>query len=94
MALRDYKQFKKRLLNDSKVKKAYEDLGPEFALIEMFIKKRLEKGLTQKTLAQKLGTKQSAISRLESGAYNPSFSFLQKVARAMDAELEVALTEK
>ena len=89
-----YRQFKKRLLKDKEIKEAYEKLGPEFAVIEMVIKKRIERGLSQKELAQKIGTKQSAISRLESGDYNPSLSFLQKVGEALDVKLKISLAEK
>jgi len=91
MKTKSYKQFKKELLKNKEIKQAYEGLGPEFALIEIIIKKRIEKGLTQKELAKKIGTKQSAISRFESGACNPSFSFLQKVAGALDTRLKVSL---
>lgn len=90
----NYIQFKKRLLKNKEIKKAYEKLGPEFILIEMIIKRRIEKGLSQKELAQKIGTKQSAISRLESGNYNPTFVFLQKIAEALDTELEISLLKK
>ena len=45
--------------------------------------------MTQKDLAEKIGTKQSAISRLESFDANPSFKFLKKVAKAFDAKLVV-----
>ena len=94
MRAKNYKQFKKKLLKDKEIKKAYEELGPEFALIRMIIKKRLEKGLTQKELARRIGTKQSAVSRLESGAYNPTLSFLKKVAEALDSELKISLIKK
>lgn len=40
-----YKQLKKKLLKDKKIKQAYEKLGPEFTVIEMIIKRRIEKGL-------------------------------------------------
>ena len=53
------------------------------------IERRLAKGLTQSDLAKKLGTKQSAIARLESGNYNPSLAFLNKVATALDTKLKV-----
>ena len=89
-----YKQLKKELLKDKGIKRAYEKLGPEFAVIEMIITKRIEKGLSQKELAKKIGTKQSAISRLESGTYNPSLSFLQKVGEALGAKLKISLAEK
>jgi len=94
MQKKTYRQLKRELLKDKKIKYAYEKLGPEFAMIEMIIKKRIERGLTQKELARKIGTKQSAISRLESGTYNPSISFLQKVGEALGAKLKISLTEK
>ena len=94
MRKKTYKQLKRELLKDKKIKYAYEKLGPEFAVIEMIIKKRIEGGLSQKELAQKIGTKQSAISRFESGTYNPSLSFLQKVGEALNVKLKIFLTEK
>lgn len=94
MRKKTYRQLKKELLKNEKIKEVYERLGPEFAVIEMIIKKRIEKGLSQKELARKIGTKQSAISRLESGTYNPSLSFLQKVGEALGAKLKISLAER
>lgn len=93
--MKNYTKFKKRLLSGkSRVKKAYEELGPEFEIIALLIKTRLHKRLSQKELAEKIGTKQSAISRLESGGYNPSLSFLYKIADALDARLKVSVNVK
>ena len=92
--MKNYKQFKTKLLKNRKILKAYEDIGPEFELVKMIIQKRIKRGLTHKDLARQIGTKQSAISRLESGSYNPSFSFLQKVGEALDAKFKISLTEK
>jgi len=94
MEKKTYKQFKRELLKNKKIRDAYENLGPEFAVITMIIKERIKKGLSQKELAKKIGTKQSAISRLESGTYNPSLSFLQKVSEALDARLKISLVKK
>jgi len=63
----------------------------EYRIIEEIILARKEKNLTQKDLAELIGTKQSNISRLESGNYNPSLDFLQKVASAMGKKLEVRI---
>ena len=93
MKKKTYKQLKREILKDKKIKEFYEKLEPEFAVIEMIIKKRIEKGLSQEDLAKKLSTKQSAISRLESGIYNPSFSLLQKVSEALDTKLKISLIE-
>jgi predicted transcriptional regulator len=89
--MRSYKQFKAKLLRDKEIRKEYERLGPEFELVRLLIRKRLEKGLTQHELARKVGTKQSAISRLESGRYNPTMSVLQKVAKALGSKLEISI---
>lgn len=90
--MKTYAKFKKQLLQDREIRKAYEELGPEFALVKTIIKKRIEKRITQAALARKIGTKQSAISRLESGEYNPTLAFLGKVARALDSKLEVSIS--
>ncbi|MEK7655321.1 MAG: helix-turn-helix transcriptional regulator [Patescibacteria group bacterium] len=90
--LKSFVGLKRKLLKDKKILTAYEKLGPEFALIESIIEKRLNKGMSQKALAQKIGTKQSAIARLESGSYNPSVAFLDKVAKALDSELMISLS--
>lgn len=53
---------------------------------------RVEAGLTQSELAEKVGTTQSAISRLESADYEGhSLRMLGRIADALNARLEVAL---
>jgi len=89
--MRNYSQFKKELLKDKRVKEAYKELGPEFNFIRTLIKKRIEKGLSQEDLAKRIGTRQSAISRLESGSHNPTFKILNKVARALDSEIKISI---
>lgn len=91
---RTYAHFKKRMLKDPVIRETYRDLDPEFAIAATLIKRRLERRLTQKDLAERIGTKQSAIARLESGAYNPSLSFLHKVADALDARLEISVSAR
>lgn len=86
-----YAQLKKKMLADARVKASYEALGPEFVLVRELIKKRLAAGLSQNALARKVGTKQSAISRLESGTYNPTVGMLRKVARALGADVHIVL---
>ncbi|OGG30231.1 transcriptional regulator [Candidatus Gottesmanbacteria bacterium RIFCSPLOWO2_01_FULL_46_21] len=85
-----FEEHKKKLLADPEVKKYYDELEPEYALIRSVIDKRLKKKMSQAQLAKKVGTRQSAISRLESGESNPSFKFLQKVARALDSSLHIS----
>lgn len=89
--MKSYTEIKKEFLKDPAFRKAYEELGPEFELASMIIEKRLRKGLTQKALAKKIGTQQSAIARLESGDYNPTIAFLEKVSKALGARLSISL---
>lgn len=79
------------MLLDPVVKKEYDIFQPEMAIIKAIISARIAKQLTQQALAQKIGTKQSVISRLESGRSNPSVAFLKKLAGALDTRLEIRL---
>ncbi len=90
--MKDYKKFKKQLFENKNIKKAYDNLGSEFALIRMIIEKRLKKGFTQTQLAQKIGTKQPVISRFECGTYNPSVKFLFRLADALGADLRISIS--
>lgn len=85
-------QLMEEAFKDPGVKAEYDRLEPEFAMIDAMIAKRIEKKMTQKALATKLHTKQSAISRLESGLYNPSIKFLRDVAKALDSKLNITLS--
>lgn len=50
---------------------------------------RKAQGMTQETLAERVGTKKSNISRLESGRYNPSLDFLVKVADGLGKQIQI-----
>lgn len=89
--MKDFSEIKKKWFKNPKFKKEYDALEPEFALAEVLIRQRIEKGFTQAQLAKKIGTKQSAISRLESGDYNPTLEVLKKVARALGSKIEISL---
>ena len=90
--MKNYRDLKKKWLRDPAARKAYDELEAEYRLIESIIERRLARGITQAGLAKRLGTKQSAIARLESGTYNPTFGFLKKVAKALDGKLKVTIS--
>ncbi len=85
----DFEVWEKEKLKDPQFKTEYDRLQPEFALIEAVLKARKEKGLTQKEIAEKIGTKQSVISRLEKGGANPTVAFLKRLAEAFSSRLEI-----
>lgn len=87
----DFDKHLAEMMKDDEFKAEYEALTPEYELRRQLIQARLEKKMTQKQLAEKVGTKQSNIARLESGNYNPSIQFLQKVADALNKKISVAL---
>ena len=88
----DFDVWLKEELKDPDFKSEFDRQQPEFAVINAIIVARRKKGITQKSLAQKIGTKQSVISRLESGRANPSVAFLKKLARALNSHLEIRFT--
>lgn len=92
MKLRNFDDFLKELLKDPQTKREFDALEPEYKLIEQVIANRLKKGYSQAQLAAKIKTKQSAISRLESGGYNPTLEFLNKVSTALGCKLTISLT--
>ena len=90
----DWREHKKRLLQDPEYREQYEALEPEYQLAAALIRLRLAKGLTQEELARLLHTKQESIARLESGSSLPSLSMVKRVADALDADLEIKLQPK
>jgi transcriptional regulator with XRE-family HTH domain len=90
----DWREHKKRLLQDPEFREQYEALEPEYQLAAALIRLRLAKGLTQEELARLLHTKQESIARLESGSSLPSLSMVKRVADALDADLEIKLQPK
>lgn len=89
-----FDEHKKELMKDPEFVRAYQELQPEFAIIRKIIEARIKDGITQKKLAKRMGTKQSAISRLESGNANPSLSFLGRLAEALNSRLEIRFLPK
>lgn len=75
--------------------KAWDALEEDYAALESLLEARKEAGLTQETLAARMGTTKSAISRLESSfrdeRHSPSFATLKKYAKACGRRLVLQL---
>ena len=90
MAKRDMPRFEDWELekqNDAEFMEAAQALEPGYQVARL----RISRGLTQAQLASMVGTRQPSIARLENGSSQPSLSFLQKIAEALDAKIEVRL---
>lgn len=90
--MKSWSALKAEWMKDQEFKKEYERLAPRYAIVSQLIEARAKKGLTQKELAQKVGTKQSAIARLEGGNVNPTLDFLEKIAEVLGCKLTIRLT--
>ncbi|MEI8062397.1 MAG: helix-turn-helix transcriptional regulator [bacterium] len=79
----------RRSMKDPEYKRHYDALELEFQIIHLIIKARREKNITQKKLAEMIGTTQSVIARFESGKGNPTLNFLQKLTFALGTKLKL-----
>lgn len=87
------KTFKSTALRQPGVKAAYDELDDEFRFLDEILKARHAAGLTQGEVAKRVGTTQSAVARLESGAgrHSPSIATLQRYAKALGYRVELKL---
>lgn len=91
-----HKQLRTQALADPAVKAEFAKLSDEFSLLDEFLKARTSQGLTQAQVAEKIGTTQSAVARMESGSdkHSPSLATLTKYADALGCKLEVRLVRR
>ncbi len=90
-----YREHRKELLKDKRVREEYEKLFPEYELARSIIEQRLKKKMTQGDVAKKAGMPQSTISRIEGLTHGlPKLSTLKKIANALDAKIVIKLEAK
>ena len=83
-----FKKIKEQWIKNPGFKKGFEYLDENFSFTRAIIDQRIKHGMTQKQLAEKIGTKQSAISRFESRDSNPRFSFAKRLAAGVGLKLD------
>ncbi len=77
--------------NDPQYARAYADMEEEFQFVRELIQARIRAGLTQHQIAEKMGTTQSTVARLESGGTMPSLRSLHKYAQATGSKVRIVL---
>ncbi len=70
---------------------AYDDEARISAFRALVHRLRTDAGLTQAELAERMGTTQSAIARMEGGGVRPTLETLEKLARALGSDLVVGV---
>lgn len=91
-----YDEMKAKMLENPAVRAEYERIErDEMPMMDTLLAARKEAGLTQAQVAERMGTKATAVARLESallsGKHSPSISTLQKYAKALGKRLDVRL---
>ena len=82
-----FEDWEAEQMQDQEFRAALEELEPAYQITRL----RLQRGLTQRQLAELAGTKQPSIARLEGGDTEPRISFLRRVAKALGARVEVRI---
>lgn len=89
--MKTLRTLKTELLTDTDTRAEYDAMAGEFSMARELIAARSRAGLTQGEVAQRMGTTQSVIARLESGKRAPSMRSVQRYAQAVGARAVVHL---
>ena len=89
--MKTLKDIKRELLANPAVQAAYESQSAEFEMACELIAARIRAGMTQSDVAQRMGTTQSVVARLEGGKTVPSLRSVQRYAQAVGAHAVVRL---
>jgi ribosome-binding protein aMBF1 (putative translation factor) len=81
----------RRMRDDPAYRDAYDALEGEFTLVNALIEARTRARLSQAEVARRMGTTESAVSRLESGRVKPSTRTLERYANATGHKLRLSL---
>lgn len=87
----DFQEYINRQLKNKEFKNDFNEFGKQLEVSYQILKLRKQKKMSQLELAQKIGTTQSNIARLESGRENFTIGFLNKIAVAFNKELEICI---
>ena len=89
--MKTLKALKTELLAQPDTRAAYEAQAAEYAMARELIAARTRAGLTQADVAQRMGTTQSTVARLEAGKAAPSLRSVQRYAQAVGCRAVVRL---
>lgn len=87
----DFENHLAKQIKNSEFAAAYDELEAQYAFARQVIAARLAAGITQAELAQRVGTSQANISKLEHGTLNPSFDMARRVAVGLGKRLNITI---
>ncbi len=85
----NHEEVKRRLLENERVREAYENPPLELVLARTVVERRRELGLSQEKLAEAAGTSQAQIWRIESGQANLRLDTLHRLERILGFTIEL-----
>lgn len=78
--------------HDPRVRAAVEDASDAERLVDTLIEMRVDQGITQVDVSERMETTQSSVSKFETAGGDPRLSTLQRYARAVGARLRFVVT--
>ncbi len=81
--------MEQELLQDPELKREYDKILLQERVAKAITETRKAKGLKQKELAQRAGTSQTVISRIENGNVSVGIKMLQRIADALGTQVEI-----
>lgn len=85
-----YTDFIREIENSPEYTEGKEALRLHFALGDAVIRARIKRGWSQAELAERVGTRQANISRIEAGLANPTLNLVQRIIRVLDLDIYFA----
>lgn len=93
--IKTHEQMLREWQQDPEFRAAYDALETEYVLLRELLRARQQAGLTQAEVAERMGTRAPAVTRLETSLsdsrHSPTIATLKKYARAVGCRLEVHL---
>lgn len=86
-----HKELRREWMKDPEFRREYKKLEPEFQIARQIIAARIKQKMTQEELAKRAGTGQAVISRLEGMNAKPSLALLERIARALNTEINIVV---